>query len=284
MTYFLDFRVRNVGGPAVDPHLLEGDGTADPPSLSIVPSARIPSIVNGKNVLFATHGFNVSYKAGACSLGLLEQYLGVKSPNLFIGMLWPGDSWIPIVDYPFEGDVAIDCGQRLASFCNTMCIRAQSLSFVSHSLGARFVLEAITHLDRDPKMACLAAGAINRDCLDTEYAVVPGKTAAIWGLASHNDDVLKIAFAIGDPFAVLLHDDHTPFRSALGYDGPPTPTPPEVLWPWQIPDRENYGHGDYLPPNKAIALFPRPADRWTKVADFIRGAFLNQSPPWPWPT
>ena len=273
MTYFLNFRSSAIGGAVVDPYLLDGDGTADPPALAVVPWAQVPSIVNGKNILFIAHGFNVSYAAGALSLGQLEQYLALNSPSLFIGVLWPGDSWIPIVDYPFEGDVAIDCGRRLAGFCNTWCAGAQSLFFASHSLGARVVLEAMMYLDGSAGRICVTAGAINRDCFSGEYADVLRKAARISGLASHSDAVLKIAFAIGDPFADLLHDDHSPFRAALGYDGPPTPAPPQVLWPWQIPDNEGYQHGDYLPQSGKV--------KWRMVADFIKRAHLNQAQTWP---
>ena len=66
-------------------------------------------------------------------------------------------------------------------------------------------------------------------------------------LASHEDVVLKIAFTIGDPIADLLHDDHTPFRPALGYNGPALPASAQILAPWQIPDSEDYGHGNYMP-------------------------------------
>ena len=31
--------------------------------------------------LFATHGFNVSYQDGACSLGLLDRYLNLAAPS-----------------------------------------------------------------------------------------------------------------------------------------------------------------------------------------------------------
>lgn len=194
-------------------------------------------------------------------------------------MLWPGDSWIPIVDYPFEGDVAIDCGRRLATFCDTWCAAAQSLSFASHSLGARFVLEALTQIERVARLACLTAGAVNCDCLSAEYAGALGNTAAIAGLASREDDVLKIAFAAGEPFADLLHDDHTPFRAALGRNGPATPAPLQVRWPWQIPDAAAYGHGDYLPPSTVPP--PGSLAKWMKVADFINCAFLNAPQNWP---
>ncbi len=280
MTYFLNFRTRGIGGAVVDPYLLEGDGTTVPPTLSVVPRALIPSIVAGQNLSFATHGFNVSYQNGARSLGSLDGYFKLPEPSLFIGMLWPGDSWLPIVDYPFEGGVALDCGRRLATFCTDWCTAAQSLSFLSHSLGARMVLEAITHLSRQARSVCVAAAAVNRDCLTEEYRAAAANSASISILASHNDDVLKIAFSIGDPFALLLHDDHTPFQAALGYNGPPTPALQPVRYPWQIPDRDNYAHGDYLP---QTALPPPPGTRWPQAADFMKRAFFGQPQTWPPP-
>jgi len=92
-------------------------------------------------------------------------------------------------------------------------------------------------------------------------------------LASHKDDVLKIAFTIGDPIADLLHDDHTPFRPALGYNGPATPAPAQIHAPWQIADACDYGHGNYLPSDVD--------DKWKKVADFMRLTFLRLPAPVP---
>ena len=137
MTYFLNFRSAGVGGAVIDPYLLEGDGTTDPPSLSVVPWAQVPAVFAGRNILFATHGFNVNYAEGAKALGRLGDYLDLPSPNLFIGILWPGDAWIPVVDYPFEGDVAIDCGQRLAQFCNSMGGAARRASLSRRTASAR---------------------------------------------------------------------------------------------------------------------------------------------------
>ena len=276
MTYFLNFRSRGVGGAVVDPFLLEGDGTAVSPALSVVPWELVRSVVGGRNLLFAAHGFNVSYQDGACSLGLLDRYLGLAPGNLFIGVLWPGDSWLPIVDYPFEGDVALDCGARLASFCNTWCGGSQSLSFLSHSLGARLVLEAIAHLSSRAQSVCLTAAAINRDCLTAEYAGAAANSSLISILASHEDLVLKLAFTVGDPFADLLHDDHAPFQPALGAGGPPTPAPPPVRYPWQIPNSLDYGHHDYLPPCQATTN-----PKWPKAADFMKRAFFGQVQTWP---
>jgi hypothetical protein len=281
MTYFVNFRTQNVGGAVTDPYFLEGDGVAVPPALSPVPWATVPSIVAGRNLLFAAHGFNVSYQDGACTLTWLDRYLDLPFSSLFIGVLWPGDSWIPIVDYPSEGDVAIDCGTRLARLCNDWCAGAQSLSFVSHSLGARLVLTAITGLDRAARSVCLAAAAVNRDCLTSEYASAAKNSRSISILASRSDDVLKIAYSIGDPLADLLHDDHTPFQPALGYDGPPTPAPAPVQPPWQIPDDAGYGHGDYLPPCNPTPLPPARHARWPQPADFMKRAFFTEAQTWP---
>jgi len=281
VTYFLTFRVQEIGGSVVDPYLVEGDGTAVPPSLSVIPSWRVAAIVAGKQLLFATHRFNVSRSAGASALGQLDGYLNLAPPSLFIGVLWPGDCWLPLVDYPFEGSVALDCGRRLATFCNERCGGAQSLSFLSHSLGARLVLEAVAHLGRQARSVCLAAAAINRDCLTAEYSAAAANAALISNLASREDCVLKIAFSIGDPFADLLHDDHSPFQAALGLGGPPLPAPPQFRFPGQIPDAEGYGHSDYLPPSQAVALPPPPGVKWVQAADFMKRAFLDQPQTWP---
>jgi hypothetical protein len=273
MTYFLNFRAQPVGGYGKDPVLFQGDGTTDPPALAIIPESQYRQILYGKRILFATHGFNVNYRAGARALGKLDQYLGLGDPALFIGMLWPGDSWLPVVDYPFEGNVAIDCGKRLAAFCNAYCTTARSLSFMSHSLGARLLLAALLHVDRDVDLLCIMAGAINRNCLTAEYAEALHNVRTVVGLSSHKDDVLKLAYAVGDPIADLLHDDHTPFQAALGYDGPALPAPPDVLWPWQIPDLPPYTHGDYLPSDGTTL--------WQRPANFLKAAFLGRPRPWP---
>jgi Alpha/beta hydrolase of unknown function (DUF900) len=285
MTYFLNFRTRNVGGPVIDPQLLEGDSTITPLRWSVVAGTQVQTHFEGRNILFAAHGFNVSQQQGACSLGLLDKYLTLTPPDVFVGVLWPGDSVLPIVDYPIEGGVAQDCGGRLAAFCNDACAKAQSLSFVSHSLGARLVLEAVARLNRKAQSVCLTAAAINRDCLVTEYSDAALNSERISILASRQDMVLKVAFTIGDPFADLLHDDHTPFESALGSQGPPVPAAPPVRPPWQISDADNYGHSSYLPPSTAIALPPPPppATQWPRAADFMMRAFLGQPQTWPMP-
>jgi hypothetical protein len=78
----------------------------------------------------------------------------------------------------------------------------------------------------------------------------------------------------------LLDPDHRSFTPALGYSGPPTAlgaTEP----PWQIPNDEDYDHGDYLPSSSPADPFPNPAAKWNKPADFMRRAFLREPQQWP---
>jgi hypothetical protein len=277
MTLFLNFRTRSVGGAVnTDPQLYDGLGDRTQPGWSLIPQAQLRATFAGKSVLFAVHGFNVDQAHGVVSFGLLDRQLALAKPGLFVGVLWPGDSVLPIVDYPFEGNVAIDCGQRLAHFCNDFCSAATAISFVSHSLGARLVLEAVSHLNRKARLVCLTAAAINRDCLTAEYASATENVEQISLLASREDLVLKIAFSVADPLSDLLNADHIPFQVALGSEGPPTPAPPQVRAPWQIGDSGeagDYEHWDYLPPTS-------PA-KWPRVADFVKRAFLGQSQSWP---
>lgn len=278
MTLFLNFRTRAVGGAVnTNPQLCDGLGDRTQAGWTLIPPARLKSTFAGKAVLFGVHGFNVSQSNGAVSLGLLDHYMALTGSGLFVGVLWPGDSIIPVVDYPFEGDVAMDCGRRLAAFCNDACSTAQTISFVSHSLGARLVLEAVSNLDRKAGTVCLTAAAVNRDCLTAEYAAAAKNCEQISVLASREDKVLQLAFPVGDPLSLLLHADHTPFQIALGSEGPPTPAPAPVHPPWQISDSEqtagDYGHGDYLP--------PATPSKWPRVADFMKRAFLEQRQTWP---
>jgi len=157
---------------------------------------------------------------------------------------------------------------------------AFGFSFLSHSLGARLVLEAVKKLDRKAQEICLTAAAINRDCLATEYAAAASNAATVSVLASREDMVLKIAFPIGDPIADLLNDDHTPFTPALGYNGP-LPIGSAVA-PWQIPDADAFDHGDYLPPSNATLTQQQKAStKWPKAAAFMARAFRGERQTWP---
>jgi hypothetical protein len=181
---------------------------------------------------------------------------------------------MPAVNYPFEGSDAMECGRRLADFCTRWLSEAQSLSFFSHSLGARLTLEAVTHLDRRARMLCLAAAAINRDCLTAEYRSAAANADTIFLLSSHSDTVLRLAFPMGDPISNILHHDHAFFGAALGYEGPPPPAAPPVTFPGRSRTATGYKHGgSYLPPTDP-ALF---SQRVTRLP--VRRAFHGSPSP-----
>ena len=156
---------------------------------------------------------------------------------------------------------------------------AQSLSFASHSLGARLVLEAAEGLKPKTRVMCLTAGAINDDCLTAEYSAAAKKSIATSTLASRKDMVLQMAFPVGDVIADILHADHAFGESALGTGGPERPIGPAIT-PFQILNGD-YGHTDYFPPGGSD---PLPAfGPWVAVAKFIVQTFRGQRRDWPQP-
>lgn len=277
MTLYLRLRSREVAGSVVAPRIFEG---TDPESLRERTAADIRRHVAGKNIVFGVHGFNVNQREGVRSLGRLEPLLGLLEFDVFFGVLWPGDFWIPFINYPFEGSDARESGKKLAAFCRAEFGRAASFSFISHSLGARVVLEAVRWLDRPAKAVCLTAGAIDRDCLTNEYKDAFANAALVTVLASHNDRVIQLAFPVGDFLSDLFRREQD-VRCGLGYDGPPRPVGATVP-PWQIPDAAGYGHGDYLPPSSpTIGPREQQESKWLEPAGFMRRTLRGEQQSWP---
>ena len=254
MTLFVNLRASANGGIAAPNASAWDDGTLP------LSAAEFANRVAGRDVLFATHGFNVDQQDGIAALSLWSQRCNLPDNCLFVGVLWPGDSkYVPVIDYPFEGDEAITCGQRLAEYLNANATRAESISFVSHSLGARTILEAVKRLDAKPRRVILMAGAIEDNCLAREYADAAAKVEEIYVLASRSDDVLKLAFPAGNLIGEILMHGHPYNRTALGREGPARPIPSNLhVAAWQIPDGWDFGHGDYLPSGKIADEFPLP--------------------------
>jgi len=275
VSLFLDFRTAGVGGGILDePRVLEGNGLIDPPDLrylgQTLPAARIA----GREVVFVTHGFNVSRREGVHALARLERDLNLPSAFVFVGVLWPGDWWIPVINYPAEAGDAVQCGRLLAMFVNTSLSLAGDVSLVSHSLGGRLVLEAVKHLSRPAREVCVLAAAVDDDCLTSpQYDAARKNAKRISVLASRGDLVLRVAYPAGDFFSDIFYDDDNPARKALGYHGP-RPRADRVLHA-QIPDHQ-YGHGDYFPP----ADLNKP-NGTQKPEAFISEALLGVPHGWP---
>jgi hypothetical protein len=242
MTWFLDLRAQSWGGGVARDVALYKDDT----SASV---ADLKDAVRNREILIATHGFNVDRASGRRCLSCWERWLSLSPRTVYVAVLWPGDSaWIPAVDYPIEGNEAISAGKLLASFIVTNLLDASTFCFASHSLGARVVLQTIRGLGKRTRVRCLMlmAGAIDDTCLNDEYADAAQAVDKISILASSHDEVLALAFPAGNLFAGIVTRGSPYWHAALGREGPQSTLGGKVQPPWHIPDPWKYGHHNYL--------------------------------------
>jgi Alpha/beta hydrolase of unknown function (DUF900) len=252
---FFNLRLRPSGDGVAD-HVAVHDITLDAAHNVVqdapVSIAALASAVAGKNLLVITHGFNVNQLDGYRNLSNWSSLLDLDDTWSVVGVVWPGDSsLIGPLSYPGEGQHAMSAGNVLAPFIRDNLAGAASISFVSHSLGARFFLQTITVLHRlapglPIRQIVLMAGAINHDCLTAEYAVAANSITNIAVLASTRDEVLSAAFPIGNLLEGIIDFRHPWFESALGHLGPKTIPPGKAIPGFQIPALWDYGHGSYL--------------------------------------
>jgi hypothetical protein len=258
--WFLSTRAQSVGGPVSgDVRVIDSDRLGFTGDLT----PELVGAVRGQEVFFAVHGFNVNQKNGIDHLNFWLNNIDIGNA-VKIGVLWPGDCFVPIfVDYVVEGHEAIRSGQMLADFLNKNFSGAASLSFASHSLGARVVLETISGLSRsNVHRVLLMAGAIDNNCLTREYANAAGKIEQISLLASTRDAVLAAAFPLGNPIQGIIDSGHPYYHAALGREGPANSDQvgPHLHLGWQIPKQLDYGHLDYLPGQPLPAKYPQPCE------------------------
>ena len=256
MTYFINLRATSSGGiEAPDAHLWTELGQITASNAD----AEFTNAVRGRNLVLVTHGFNVDQQDGLSSISGWSKACQFPASALFVGVLWPGDSaFFPVLDYPVEGREAMRSAHLLGRYLNANADGAASISFVSHSLGARVVLETISRLKRDRvRRLVLMAGAIEDDCLSNEYKETAKRVDQIHVIASRSDWVLEFAFPIGNPVGEIIMHGHPYFRTALGRAGPANGIPAELRGDCcQIPDHLGYGHGNYLPDKDISPLSP----------------------------
>jgi hypothetical protein len=174
-------------------------------------------------------------------------------------LLWPGDSvWAHGLDYPEEPKIANDAGILIGQFIDANFANAASISFASHSLGARVVLATIANMSLPVRRLTLMAGAIDDDCLNTEFQAAIAKIGSVSLLASKEDTVLSMAFPMGNFVAGIVAEGHPWWRAAIGHTGPAQPRPANFQAPFEIPDQWEFNHGNYLqidqPPAPALAI------------------------------
>ena len=190
--------------------------------------------------------------------------LQLDDKSVFIGLLWPGDSiWAHGLDYPEEPRIANDAATTyIAPFINDNPFTgAATISFASHSLGARLILETISLLKMRVRRAVIMAGAIDDNCLNTEFQPAVKNIDSISVLASHKDEVLSAAFPIGNLFAGIIAQGHPWWHAALGRSGPVNPAPANFVAPFEIPDAWSFGHGNYISAEPPLAQpIVRPAN------------------------
>jgi hypothetical protein len=267
VTYFIDLRADSVGGNPVasaDDVVVRTEGQQNPnPSIPLAP--EMVQSIQGRDVLLGTHGFHVNRADGIGNLSHWAKWVQPGLNGLFIGVLWPGDSrWVPFLDYPVEGNEAIKSGQLLAAYLGAHFAGAASISFASHSLGARVVLETIRRLPSSMPVSTLMlmAAAIDDNCLTNEYRDAAARVGKISVLASQCDEVLKWAFPLGNPLSGIITRGDPYWHAALGRTGPTPPDQPANLSKTPIlPNSWEFGHGSYINYSAGSAeagQFPQP--------------------------
>jgi predicted alpha/beta hydrolase family esterase len=257
MTRFLDVRLNPVGGNlAASVAVNQGTALSNYQSLDL---SQLVADIRGQHVLIATHGFHVNRADGIGCLSNWEGLLQLAPPAIFVGLLWPGDSiWAHGLDYPEEPKVANAAGQLIGPFLDAYFTGAASVSLASHSLGARVVLSTIAHMNMNVRRLMLMAGAIDDNCLNTEFEDAQTQVGIVSALASKKDDVLSALFPLGNLIGGIIAAGHPWWHAALGHTGPVNPRPANFQAPFQIPACWDYGHHHYLqvdaPPVPVIAL------------------------------
>jgi hypothetical protein len=264
-----------------------------------VPWADVPALFAGKRVCFVLHGFNVPLKSGVQSCGPAAQCyenlgalpLAMDGADIVVPVLWPGDGFI-VWSYFTATIHAKTVGARFAAFLASAAFTGVEVSFISHSLGARVVLETVCSA-LDPaspqprasfQTAILMAPAVDDNALDTPFATAtgPGGLKRVVVLSSPTDHVLTKWFVLGDFAEQAMWEGYQGDSRALGALGPKFTTSSSAMplteW-YQVGGGQD--HGDYLPNGGASAPDPVWSAKQTSVgqacsdvvnrADFLPG-------------
>jgi hypothetical protein len=287
---------------------------APPPLFVEAPNGA--ATLKGKHVCFLVHGFNVDRDAGYTGLGVLGQELGqtngalpgwpYPSPpdgpvNLFaagvdvvVPTLWAGDFFNIPLNYPFLLGAIRLTGRYFAELLVTA--QMASVSFVTHSMGARVVLEAVQQaLSRtfQPHMptfdtAVFTAAAVSDQVFDDpDYALAVKAMQQFVVVSSKRDQVLSGAFPLGNAAEEAMWPHDQGEDRALGLTGPKlapdSPAAGKVKW-YPVPSGVGMNHGNYLPrpgnpdnPHYPNGWNAEPVD----IGKLAQAVLDDQTPPWP---
>jgi hypothetical protein len=260
MDWFLDLRAHSHGGPVgtlkiTDGHKVFPDATA------------LLADIAGRDVFLMAHGYNVNRPHGTAALSEFKSKLqaGIGTGPVFIGILWPGDCILPIfIDYVWEGSEAEESGQLVGEFVrDRLAAVSGTITFASHSLGARVVLNAVQTLANAanaPRVRnlILFAGAIEDDTLLNEFNAAANQVDRISIVYSLEDHVLALAYPAGNLIGGLIERDDPNLKAALGRLGPTAAWPGKILANPRLPDDWDYGHTDYMSTDPIPGDYPLP--------------------------
>lgn len=285
------------------------------PQLRPAPWRDVTPIVDGKHVCFLVHGFNVDRDNGYTGYGAFGQELepggmlpGLGPPPLVpidleaagvdvvIPVLWAGDWYLP-VNYPFLlPDIRLT-GRYFADLILSSATNMARVSFVTHSMGARVVFEAVQRTMVGARaagvkppvfdMAILTAPATSDEILDDpNYADAVAAIEEFVVVSSRADRVLSLAFPLGNRVEQAMWPNDPGANAALGRYGPRLKSGSKALgktgW-YEIPPATKQRHSDYVPePSNPVAPYPNGWSPKRLAVGALAQAVLDGQPaPWP---
>jgi hypothetical protein len=126
----------------------------------------------------------------------------------------------------------------------------------------------------------LMAGALDDDWLTNEFEEAAAKVGQISLLYSAKDEVLSLAFPMGNFFSGIIAAGHPWWHAAIGHAGATTPWSENLQSLSMIPDCWNCQHGNYLkvdPPLVEPPFLPIPTDVPPQGAPFPAGVVSGWS-------
>jgi hypothetical protein len=266
-----------------------------PSDLIRVPWGDVPGLFRGQRVCFLVHGFNVpATHAIWCEGPAAQEFealgklgLQITAADIVVTVMWPGDGLLGWNWFTAYGH-SKETGRNFVDFLTQNAAQASEISFISHSLGARVVLETVAQAkDKDLPFgtAVLMAAAVDDNALDDgEYSAASAALKRIVVLSSMQDEVLEYLFTAGSLVERALWWSYDGTSRALGRYGPAfaanSKVPAKTEW-YEIKPSVKQGHHNYLPAGDQL---PGPPYGWgttqKETGAFCRDLF-DARPPLP---